>query len=82
MPNNSPQDMQQDIAGGVAAVTENVRGFIDRSTERAAHLRDVAMERGRSAVHKAQHTVEERPLAAIGVAFGAGLLLGLWLRRG
>ena len=82
MPNNSPtQDLQQDIAGGVHAVTDSVRGLIDRGTERAAHIRDVAMERGRNAISRAQHTVEERPLMALGGAFVAGLLLGLWLRR-
>jgi ElaB/YqjD/DUF883 family membrane-anchored ribosome-binding protein len=40
-----------------------------------------ATEQGRQIVENIQERIEERPLASIGIAFGAGLLLGALLRR-
>lgn len=40
-----------------------------------------ATEQGRQMVESIQEKIEERPLASIGIAFGAGLLLGALLRR-
>ncbi|MEX2217938.1 MAG: hypothetical protein WD749_04190 [Phycisphaerales bacterium] len=40
-----------------------------------------AQEQGKEALERIQDQIEERPLTSIGVAFGAGLLLGALLRR-
>ena len=37
--------------------------------------------RGREALHQVQGRIEQRPLQAVGIAFGAGLLLGALARR-
>lgn len=54
-------------------------------TERLEQLRDSiaqAKERGEQAVESAQHTIEERPLISVLVAFGVGLLAGKFIGRG
>lgn len=52
--------------------------------ERWEALRDSiehAKERGEQAVETAQHTIEERPLISVMVAFGVGLLTGKLIGR-
>jgi len=70
-----------ELAEGLNQVREQVKSLLERGAERAHHLQDAAMERGRHAIGTMRHTVEERPYAVIGAAFACGVILGMWLRR-
>ncbi len=58
-------------------VEERLTDLKDR-TSSAAHS---ARVRGKYAVRQVEHTVEEHPLASVGIAFGVGLLVGALLSR-
>jgi ElaB/YqjD/DUF883 family membrane-anchored ribosome-binding protein len=70
------------------SLKESVGGLVDAGKERAAALKDKAME-GKDAVvrggSKAINTVgaliKDHPLAAIGIAFGVGYLVMRLIRR-
>jgi ElaB/YqjD/DUF883 family membrane-anchored ribosome-binding protein len=75
----NPQN--RELSESVAAVREGVKNFIDKGSERAADLKNSAMDRGRDAFSTIQRTIEERPFAVIGGVFVGGLLIGMWMRR-
>ena len=58
-------------------MTEEMRARVERLN---AAYRDTA-QRARDWWGATQHTIEENPLPTIGIAFGAGLLVGLMLHR-
>jgi ElaB/YqjD/DUF883 family membrane-anchored ribosome-binding protein len=55
---------------------ETAEEAYDRVKEQAGRARDTA----KYATRQVEHAVEEHPLMAIGIAFGAGLLIGALLR--
>jgi ElaB/YqjD/DUF883 family membrane-anchored ribosome-binding protein len=77
-----PNEKQtKDIKDIVAGARDGLKDAFDKGSERAAHLKDVAMDRGRTALSTIERTMEERPLAVIGGVFAGGLILGMLMRR-
>lgn len=72
----------------IAAIKEQVKGFVHRSEQRVGDLRhrvneakDQAMTRGGALVDKATDYIKENPMKAVGIAFGAGYLGTRLFRR-
>jgi ElaB/YqjD/DUF883 family membrane-anchored ribosome-binding protein len=55
--------------------------LLDAAQEKAQRVQAVAMQTGREIVHTTDDFVQDNPWQAIGVAAGAGLLLGLLIGR-
>jgi ElaB/YqjD/DUF883 family membrane-anchored ribosome-binding protein len=63
-------------------LTEAARDAGNRISAAFQQARDSVQERTRASVEATDRTVREHPYASIGVAFCAGLLLGVLLSRG
>jgi ElaB/YqjD/DUF883 family membrane-anchored ribosome-binding protein len=74
-------DQTREIQETIEGARHTIREAIDRGTERAVHFKDAALDRGRSAVSRIEHAIEERPLMVLGGVFAGGLLLGFLLSR-
>ena len=55
--------------------------LLDTAMERAHEVQAIALEKGKVAAQTTDDFVRERPWQAVGVAAGAGLLIGLLLSR-
>jgi len=55
--------------------------LLDTAMERAQEVQAIALEKGKVAAQTTDDFVRERPWQAVGVAAGAGLLIGLLLSR-
>lgn len=55
--------------------------LLDTAMERAHEVQAIALEKGKVAAQSTDDFVRERPWQAVGVAAGAGLLIGLLLSR-
>lgn len=55
--------------------------LLDTAMERAQEVQTIALEKGKVAAQSTEDLVRERPWQAVGVAAGAGLLIGLLLSR-
>lgn len=53
----------------------------DAALERAGRYKDVALDKGRSAMSMIEQTIEERPFTVIGGVFLGGLIIGFLMRR-
>ena len=88
MPMTPNNELNEDIS----AVRDSAKALFDKGAEkasqlgsqisqRASHLSEQAMERGRSAVGTLERSIGEHPVIAIGTAFVGGLLLGALIMR-
>jgi len=79
------EEMLQEAArtGGEkgAELREKAMQKLQQMREKLQDTQDVVIERGRAAAHAADDYVHENPWKAIGVAAGAGMLIGLLLNR-
>jgi len=71
----------RDVQEAITSAKESLRHAYEGGRERAAHLRDVAMERGRNALSTAERTIQDKPLIVLGCVFAGGLMLGWLLSR-
>jgi ElaB/YqjD/DUF883 family membrane-anchored ribosome-binding protein len=71
----------RDVQEALSTAKESLRSAYDSGRERAAHYRDVAMERGRNALSTAERTIQDKPLIVLGCVFAGGLMLGWLLSR-
>lgn len=55
---------------------ERVESELKDRLDQMRSAADRAADRGRQAKHSVEHTIEERPLMSVVVAFGVGLLAG------
>jgi len=58
-----------------------VRGAAERTAEQARQLRDDYMDTAEQSLRRATSYMESNPLAVIGIAFVAGVLLSTMIRR-
>ena len=58
-----------------------VRGAAERTAEQARQLRDQYAESAEEGLKRATSYLESNPLAVVGIAFVAGVLLSAMLRR-
>ena len=58
-----------------------VRGAAERTAEQARQLRDQYAESAEEGLKRASSYLESNPLAVVGIAFVAGVLLSAMLRR-
>jgi len=65
----------EELRAELARLTEQVQIYLQ---DRASDLRDSALE----ATESVEEIVRENPLPAVGIAFGAGFVLGLMARSG
>ena len=70
------------------SLKESVGGLVDAGKERAAALKDKALEGkdavvrgGTKAVNTVGGLIKEHPIAAVGIAFGVGYLVMRLIRR-
>jgi ElaB/YqjD/DUF883 family membrane-anchored ribosome-binding protein len=52
-----------------------------QAQEKFEDAKEYICEHGKEVVDKSREQIKEKPLTAVGVAFGVGLLLGVLLRR-
>lgn len=77
----SSDDMGQQIDAlrdDLAKLTATIRGDVSAGIETAGHQ---ISQTGRDAQASALHMVRANPLAAVGIAAGLGLLLGMMSRK-
>lgn len=74
-------DAQEAASNLVAAVKSSASNFGEHLNERVKTGVAVTVSKAHNAREKAEDKVRERPLAAIGIAAGIGLLLGVITRR-
>lgn len=55
--------------------------LLEKAVERAHEVQAVAMEKGKAAARSTDEFVHENPWKAIGIAAGAGLLIGMLISR-
>ena len=67
---------------------QSVQGLVDLGNERAGALKDRLIHAKKSvvsgsssAVRKLSTMIKQHPLAAVGIAFGAGYFAMRWMRR-
>jgi len=74
---------QSAAATGEQAVQlrERAMAMLRQAREKAQELQDSALERGRAAARATDDYVHENPWRSIGVAFGAGILIGVLVNR-
>jgi ElaB/YqjD/DUF883 family membrane-anchored ribosome-binding protein len=69
-------------AGEKATVArEKIQESLQRAKVKLSDVEQVAVERTKQAANATDHYVRENPWAAVGIAAGAGLLLGLLIGR-
>jgi ElaB/YqjD/DUF883 family membrane-anchored ribosome-binding protein len=76
---DSPSDMQNlkaDLTSVKDDLKEITRSLAERGKERARVLKEKLAHAAEVATDKTRKCVEEHPLASVGVAFGAGVVLG------
>lgn len=74
--------MTADQAGeGAAELRSRVQGRIQQARAELAHLQEVAVAKAKAAGHATDEFVHENPWKSIGVAAGAGLVIGLLIGR-
>jgi ElaB/YqjD/DUF883 family membrane-anchored ribosome-binding protein len=69
------------IAERAQRAEREVRGAAARTAEQARHLQEDATETAEQTLRRANSYLESNPLAFVGIAFAAGLLLSTLLRR-
>lgn len=69
------------IAERAQRAERDVRGAAERTAEHARQLRDEYSETAEQGLRRAASYVESNPLAVVGVAFLAGVLLSTLIRR-
>jgi|SwirhirootsSR3_FD_contig_31_25786955_length_333_multi_6_in_0_out_0_1 ElaB/YqjD/DUF883 family membrane-anchored ribosome-binding protein len=74
--NTRETSTERDIGEQVGAMRDSVKSLIDRTTDRAVHIKDDVVDRSRDVLGAVEKAIEHRPLVAIGVAFMGGLLIG------
>jgi len=74
---------QSAAATGEQAAQLRERGMVmlRQAREKAQELQDSVLERGRAAARATDDYVHENPWRSIGVAFGAGILIGVLVNR-
>ena len=74
--------MTADQAGEIAAeVRSRVQARMNQAKADLVHLQEVAIVKAKAAGHAADEFVHDNPWKAIGIAAGAGMLLGLLISR-
>ena len=76
--------MQDVVSAGKARAGDAGQKIADAARSRLDQLGtawEQASEQGKQYLETVQDKIEERPLAAIGIAFGAGVLLGALLKK-
>jgi len=63
------KEITHDLADAAKAGVRQARGYV---TDAAS----IAADRGKDAVKTVERQIEDNPMAAVGIAFGVGLLLG------
>jgi ElaB/YqjD/DUF883 family membrane-anchored ribosome-binding protein len=69
------------IAERAQRAEREVRGAAARTAEQARDFQEQAAERAEQTIRRAGSYVENNPLAFVGIAFAAGVLLSTLLRR-
>jgi ElaB/YqjD/DUF883 family membrane-anchored ribosome-binding protein len=69
------------IAERAQRAEREVRGAAARTAEQARDFQEQATERAEQTIRRAGSYVESNPLAFVGIAFAAGVLLSTLLRR-
>ena len=73
--------LREDLAQLRQDVASLAGDLLGAAKEGAADAFDAAKKRGAEVAETLEEQVQEHPLATVGIAFGAGLLLGALLRR-
>lgn len=58
-----------------------IKSFKGEAKEKLDETCEYLREHGQEAVEKSREQIKEKPLTAVGIAFGVGILLGALLRR-
>jgi ElaB/YqjD/DUF883 family membrane-anchored ribosome-binding protein len=68
----------RDALGNVVREVKNLRSsLIDDAKTTTGKVAKIVDKNGRAALSNLQHTVQEKPALSVGIAVGAGVLLGM-----
>lgn len=88
MPSHNGASLSASLDDRIDALAANLKGLVEQMTATAAAVKDRALDVKDQATSKAGslasrvvRAVQDHPIAAIGVAFGAGYLVMRWIRR-
>jgi uncharacterized protein YjbJ (UPF0337 family) len=70
-------DLGENSGEGVGRAAEAVKEFASHAVETVKEGAEVIADHARSGYEAAERIVKERPASSVGVAFGAGLIVGL-----
>lgn len=73
-------ELKKDMAKLADAATKAVRREVRSAKDQLTDVRHSIQERAQNSVENVAGQVRERPLAALGVAAGAGIAIGLMLK--
>ncbi len=71
------QDVTEGSASALAAAGETIRGYAKQTGEAMSRAYENVSERVRGGYGEAEEMVQRNPVRSVGVAFGAGLLVGV-----
>jgi len=70
-----------EISAGALQLRERVRERMNKAKAELVHLQQVTIEKAKAAGHATDEFVHENPWKSIGIAAGAGLVVGLLISR-
>ena len=73
--------LREDLRALGVHAGESARSHVDQARMRVSPVAHAAKEKGLHARDQVQTQIEDHPFAAVGIAFGAGVLLGAILAR-
>lgn len=70
-----------EVSAGALQLRERVRERMNKAKAELVHLQQVTIEKAKAAGHATDEFVHENPWKSIGIAAGAGLVVGLLISR-
>jgi ElaB/YqjD/DUF883 family membrane-anchored ribosome-binding protein len=73
--------IREDVGGAAKNLAGAARAGVHEAGRYASEAMSVAREHGQEAIDTTRETIRNNPLASVGIAFGAGVLLSALIRR-
>ena len=70
-----------DLGEKAGAARRRLAGALERAKAAGAELQELTIASAKAAAHKADVVIRDHPYESIGIAFGIGVLVGVWVSR-
>jgi len=72
--NANPEKLQEDIEKGISATLRHAKDAV-------SNAKDTVIAKGKDALKSTERTIQERPLTAVLIGLGVGVVIGMLLAR-